>query len=78
MRSKKQNRDHYIGSTDSMKTAVDFCPNGCVNLHFDAAVIHMPEADFLVFEQLLSQVAADLRQDAVVALIKSSEVPGFH
>lgn len=60
MNTKKRNLAAYRIPTEEIRTGVDFCDNGCVNLHFGATVIHLPERDFLIFQKALGQVAEEL------------------
>ena len=78
MRSKKQNKGYYLGKTGGVRTAVDFCPNGCVNLHFGATVIHLPESDFVAFHEMVTRVAEDLQQEACVAVLQHHREREFH
>ena len=78
MRSRKQNKAYYLGDTKGVRTAVDFCPNGCVNLHFGATVVHMPEADFHGFHEMLTKVVADLHQEACITVLEHHREREFH
>lgn len=78
MSTKSRSNLTYRVPTKTVSTAVDFCANGCVNLHFGPTVVHLPEEDFLILEEVLGRVASDLRQDELLQLLHQSFTNDYH
>ncbi|MBJ95093.1 MAG: hypothetical protein CMP23_11555 [Rickettsiales bacterium] len=58
--------------------AIDFCSNGCVNLHFGPVVVHLRTADFLAVQQTASEVAAMIRSAELAEFSSTAEGGDFH
>ena len=56
------NSEHPVfrPATTNLVTAIDFCPVGCVNLHFGSVVVHLSSQDFLALATTTEQVARHL------------------
>ncbi len=78
MSSRKRLKDVYPVATKTVSTAVDFCANGCVNLHFGATVVHLPPEDFLVFQEVLQRVAGDMRKELGLLLSYKQPSGEYH